>query len=686
MWHASVVPRRPRVVALALVLWALVAAACGTTLRVEVPDEAAPPPDEIDPRNPTPTPGEDPATTTDSDDDPVTSTDDSEQAFTWTEDSCAFAEPADVTASCGWLEVPERWDDPDDGDTIRLHVGIFSAGANDAEPIVYLEGGPGGDALALISQSFDLVFGTMVEHHDIVILGQRGTGSADPELACNVVVELQVDLLDETLDPGSEVEALGQAVSDCAADLREKGIDPGAYNSVQNAHDVDALRRALGHERWNVLGVSYGTRLGQTLMRLHPEGIRAAVLDSVVATQRDPLLDVPKTGKRAFDTLFDACASSSDCAERFPDLEQRFFALVDRLDAEPLRFDVANNLTGEQHPAALDGTGLVELGFNALYGKSGVAGFPELVEQLESGETSGAAALMGQLVTSAELLAAGMYWSVQCHEEAPFLDEAAAEAGRTGDERYDRLAPPESLDVVADICSALDTGAAPPVENEPVVSDIPTLLLAGVFDPITPPSDTASLLDGLAAATYVELPHTGHGAITEECGQQIVVSFLADPQADPDTSCIGDIEPPDWTPDIFADIEFEPFSVDQAFFSASGVAPVGWESLGDGTFVQGDNALHVSVILQQVVSGLPPSVFVDNVAATLDAEPVELAPVTVGDRTWSHHELVVPSGVIDLFAVDDDGETHLVLFQHAPADRDAALAALSQPILSAIGP
>ncbi len=657
----------PRRVA-ALALAALVAAGCSATVRVEVP-EAAPPPDEIEPQ---PTATSEPG--------------DPGRRFTWTEASCEFTEPAEVDTSCGWLEVPEHWDDPDDPDTIRLHVGIFSAGAADTEPIVYLEGGPGGDALGLIDQAFDILFGTLVERHDIVVLGQRGTGSAEPELACDTVVELQLDLLDETVDPGTEVQALGDAVADCAAELRSEGIDPAAYNSVQNAHDVDALRQALGHDSWNVLGVSYGTRLAQTLMRLHPDGIRAAVLDSVLAAQREPLLDVPTTGKRAYDKLFDACAAAPACAEPFPDLQQRFFALVDRLDTDPLAFMVSDNLTGKQYPAALDGTALMELGFSALYSKSAFSALPELVDQLERGETSGAATLMGQEVTSARLLSPGMFWAVQCYEEVPFLDEQAAEAGRTGDQRYDRLAPPESLDTVGRMCEALDTGAAPPVENEPVQSDVPTLLLAGEYDPITPPSDTRSLLDGLTAATYVELPHTGHGVIAEECGQEIALSFLADPSGTPDTGCIGDVAEPDWVPDIFAGIEFEPFSIDLVFFSASGVAPVGWRNLGDGSFVLGDNVLHVSVILQQVVEGLPPDLFVDNIGATLGAEPVELDPVTVAGRTWDHLELGIPGGVIDVFTLEEDDLTHLALFQHAPDDRAAALEALTEPILTALGP
>lgn len=604
--------------------------------------------------------------------------------FTWTDAACDFIEPAGVASDCGWLEVPERWDDPADGDTIRLHVGIFSAGPSDAEPLVYLEGGPGADALANIGQAFDAVFGAIVDSRDVIVLGQRGTGSAEPELACPNVTELGLELLDEPQSAAAELEAFTQPYVQCAGDLRGAGIDPGAYNSVQNAHDVEALRRALGHERWNVLGISYGTRLAQSLMRLHPDGIRSVVLDSVLAYERAPTLDIPMVAKRAFDTLFAACAAAVECSGRWPDLETRFFDLVAALDAEPIFFEVANVIDGRRFPASLDGDGLLNTAFGALYTKSGVSALPELVEQLEAGETAGVETLVSQDITTDAFIAEGMYWSVECHEEVPFVDLAGG-GGRTGDPRYDRLQPEGYDRFITAVCDALAPGRADPVEDELLVSDIPALLLAGNFDPITPPADTESLLAGLTNGQYVEFPHAGHAVMAEECGQEIAVAFLADPAAAVDTACVATTDEPAWSIDLFADISFEPFEYDAGFYSASGVAPVGWESDDAGTFVQGDNSLHVSVIVQQVVAGDVGDLLADTLGDVLGVDPVEGDTREVGGTTFRQFEADTPGSIIDMFIGARDGETLLLLLQHAPADHDAALEALVAPLLEALG-
>ena len=238
--------------------------------------------------------------------------------------------------------------------------------------MVYLEGGPGGDALANIDSSFDSLWGTIVDHHDLVILGQRGTGSAEPSLQCDQAVELSLDLLDDIVTPSEETDAYEAAYRSCTADFRAGGADLAAYNSVQNATDVEALRLALGFDPWNVVGISYGTRLGQTLMRLYPDGIRSVVLDSVLPTQREAGVDIPTVAQRAYGVLFQECAASATCSGAFPDLEDRFFALVDRLDAQPISFSVSDSISGAQYPAQMDGGDLIDVGVSGVVLQGGV--------------------------------------------------------------------------------------------------------------------------------------------------------------------------------------------------------------------------------------------------------------------------------------------------------------------------
>lgn len=128
---------------------------------------------------------------------------------------------------------------------------------------------------------------------------------------------------------------------------------------------------------------------------------------------------------------------------------------------------------------------------------------------------------------------------------------------------------------------------------------------------------------------------------------------------------------------------FEPFEFETAFVRGSGVAPAGWEESFPGTFVQSENLLHVSVVLQQGIEGVPADFAMDNMSGVLGGEPVELPDLVVDGRTWRHIRVDVPGSVVDMFAADSGGDALLVLFQNAPGDRSRALEVLTEPILAA---
>ncbi len=678
--------RRPLVL---ILVAGLLGAACSTSVTV-TPQEAV----DEQPDGSQDQPDSGPNESSDSQDgdgsDPGTGTQSSavdpvfDGRYSWEDASCEFVEPADVSTVCGWLEVPERWDMPDDTDTVRLHVAIFSAGPNSNAPTVYLEGGPGGDPLENIGLSFDILFGQLVSSSDIVVFGQRGTVMADPSLQCDEAIEYSLENLDSTAPVEELVAGELASYEACAQRLASADIDTEGYNSVQNAHDVEALRLALGHDQWNVLGISYGTRLGQTLLRLFPDGLRAVILDSVLSMDRDPSVDQPVTAKRAFEVLWARCDESPVCSSSYPNLETRFFDLVEALDESPVAFQTTDAATGELYDVAYSGDALLEESFSALYSKAAFAAIPELVAQLEAGETSAAQAMVSQTIASLDGISVGMYWSVECHEEVPFITDESVAAGLSGDPRYDRLAQPDLEGFLGDTCAAFDSGEAPAVEDEPVSSDVPVLVLAGEYDPITPPADGESILENLSASQFVQLPHTGHAASVDECGAQIGAAFLADPTAPVSADCISEIADPDWVPDVYGDLQLEPFSFDSGLVSASGVAPVGWDDFGDGVFVWQENVAHVALLLQQVVGSVPDNLLISSFESAFGGTFVEVERRNGGGKDWVRYELTSGGSVIDFLLASDDDNSYIVVMQNAPSDRDAALATLVEPVLDAI--
>ena len=187
----------------------------------------------------------------------------------------------------GILEVPENRQNPD-SKTLKLVYKVLKAKKADSlkAPIVYLQGGPGG--ATLIMEEF-------WENHalrndrDIVLMDQRGTGAS--EANCIEIGNAMFAISRQDLDNEGEIRALNAVLSECKETMKQDGVDLAGYTSKENAADFEDLRKALGYEKWNLFGVSYGSRLGLTIMRDFPNGVRSAVLAGILAPETDFIND-----------------------------------------------------------------------------------------------------------------------------------------------------------------------------------------------------------------------------------------------------------------------------------------------------------------------------------------------------------------------------------------------------------
>jgi hypothetical protein len=168
--------------------------------------------------------------------------------------SCDFIVPGGRDVTCGYLTVPEDRSQPD-GREIRLHVAVFtSESGNPApDPIVYLEGGPGGEPLETLVFTFEDFFAPYLAERDVIIFDQRGTGLSEPSLACPELVDASIEYLDDVLSDEEEAEIYLTAMSACRERLATDGINFTAYNSRENAADLNDLRIALGYDEWELV-------------------------------------------------------------------------------------------------------------------------------------------------------------------------------------------------------------------------------------------------------------------------------------------------------------------------------------------------------------------------------------------------------------------------------------------------
>ncbi len=443
---------------------------------------------------------------------------------------------------CGYVVVPERHANPD-GPTIRIPVAVRRATEPDAhpDPLFLAQGGPGGDAFevySLLAPNTDIA-----ASRDIVVFNQRGTPYATPDLDCPETVDILPEMLRATTEEG---EALyNDALAACYARLTAEGVDLSAYNSLENAADVPVLARALGYDEYNFYGVSYGTLLGLHLMRNHPEGLRAVILDSVVSTDVNFLSEIPRSEDRALREVFAYCEADDVCREAYPNLEQRFFDVVRQYDANPVTLRLTDPESGDTHDAYLDGVGVRSLAFQLMYVPQMHAVLPKIVADLERGDLR-YIENMWPLLLFDQMLSEGMYYSVICAEDADIdldaldLDGLRPEIAETAR---------DDVGSIIDACDMWQVEQLPPTVDDPVVSDIPTLLLAGRFDPVTPPAFAEAAAAGLSNSTLLVDPTASHGvAFFSPCVNDIVLDFLNDPQTPPDGLCLQEQELPSAVP------------------------------------------------------------------------------------------------------------------------------------------
>lgn len=453
----------------------------------------------------------------------------------------------DEDAVCGTVTVPENRDEPEGTEVVLPVMLLPATGSNpEPDPILYLEGGPGGagfdnaSVFASVSWRVD---------RDIILYEQRGTGRATPLLNCDEMDERLEEFFPLESD-SPEAEALDEELfTACRDDLLDEGIDLDAYNSAASAQDVADLRVALGDEfgfdEWNLLGISYGTRLALTVLRDAPEGVRSVIIDSVYPPAADGTAELAPNAQKAFDVFFDRCASDPDCAGPYPDLEQRFYALVDALEADPVMVEaeaMQSDLGGE---VLVDGDSLVGGVFQLLYITSVIPMIPVMLTRMEEGDFTFFASLMLELAAfQRDSLAQGMYYSVQCREEIPFTDRelAASNLAPLNPVVARTFGPEQDFED----CETWGVTPADEIETEPVTSDVPSLVMAGGFDPITPISYAELAASTLANHWLVVVQGAGHGVSLETCGERIVGNFLDDLDEDPNEPCADDIDSIRW--------------------------------------------------------------------------------------------------------------------------------------------
>lgn len=451
--------------------------------------------------------------------------------------------------TCHVLVVPERrTDEADPEKTLRLPVAVIESRAAEAaaDPLVFpTSGGPGGGTLDSLWYFLD--YADWVGDRDIILIEQRGDALAGPTLNCPELDTAHL-IVDGVLLTGSEAAARrAEQVRACHERLTAEGIDLGAYTSAESVTDLADLRAALEYDMWNLYGVSYGSRLAMTVMRDRPEGLRSVILDGAYPPNVNWFESLPTGFMSALDALLGACAAAADCEEVYPELEQSLESLLDSAAQTPIPVVVDSPADGSPVRLDIGDTELTGGLFDALYDPNVVRVLPFLIDQLARGNTDSVLPLAQRSVDFRDRFTEGLELSVDCAEEAPFNDDARIAEAMAADPILEHFAVRETF---REDCA---TWAVPPlseIENQAVASSIPTLIMTGGYDPVTPLAFAEAAAEQLSAHHLFEFPTMSHGSVWQNwvdgCPASIAEQFLRDPSVPPVSSCIAAMPPTDF--------------------------------------------------------------------------------------------------------------------------------------------
>jgi len=449
---------------------------------------------------------------------------------------CAVAIPKDEKVKCGYLVVAEdralR-----NGATIRLPIIILQSDHPNPQPdpILRTLGGPGVSSLRLVNGR---PVSPWLKDRDVIIFEQRGTRYAQPALECTEVIEANINSMKQNLDAKTARRHEVQAAKVCHERLTKQGVNLSAYNSAESAADIEDLRRVLKLDKINLYGVSYSARLMLNVMRDYPQGIRSVVLESPLP----PQVNYDEVGvdgiTRSLNVLFANCQADARCHQAYPHLETEFYKAVGKLNEQPISAIVKDSKTGETSNVKLNGddfaTWLIDYLFSV--NAEAIADAPLVIHRVFQGHYDVFKRYANAKINPS---ASGMRYSVWCGEEMPFESRRKITAQSF---RYPKLKGYEVM-ALPDICSVWKVRAAKPIENRPVGSDLPTMIVTAEYDAYTPPAWGRLAAKTLKNSFLFEVPWVGHGpAFSSPCAREMIADFFAHPNVAPNSNCLKQIK------------------------------------------------------------------------------------------------------------------------------------------------
>ena len=430
-------------------------------------------------------------------------------------------------ALCGQYEVFEDRAAAS-GRKLKLNVVVLPALSDRPapDPVFYFAGGPGAAATHYADADFML---QLHRTRDVVMVDQRGTGQSNP-LPCNFYGA--ANNMSAYFIEGATLEH----VRACRTEL-EKIANLKLYTTTIAMADLDDVRAALGYDKINVYGGSYGSTAALAYLQFYPQHARTAALTGVAPLDAKLPLPFGKGIDHALEHVFTTCAADAQCHAAFPDVRKEFAAVVERLDKGPVTFDTLNPYTRQKQTVTISRNMFMEHLRVVLYQPDILPLLPLLIHQMYQQNYAYFALISYQVFRGIdEIIARGMQYSVLCAEDTPFVTEDAIKRDLAG-----TFYGVGRARIYAQVCAEWPRGDVPVSFNAPLKTDVPVLMLSGELDPVTPPDISTPLLNNLPNGRQIILRNATHNSY--DCGERLVREFIERGTAQElDASCAEQIK------------------------------------------------------------------------------------------------------------------------------------------------
>jgi pimeloyl-ACP methyl ester carboxylesterase len=434
--------------------------------------------------------------------------------------ACAIAGVGN--ALCGSVRVAES---SGSTRTIDLRVIVLPALASPAlrDPIVPLAGGPG-QGSAELATFFAQRYAALRNQRDIVLIDHRGTGASNG-LRCENPIAT-ADLMGRLFEPA--------AVASCR-DVLARNADLTKYTTSHSAQDYERVFDQLGYDTVNLIGTSYGTRMGLEITRRFPRRVRTLTIEGVVPTTFNWPTSGAVDADHALNALIDDCEADRSCVSRYPRFRQDVDLAFTRVRRGPVTATVRDPANGSIVQVTFADRDLGYATRGILYGNDATS-LPLWFRQAAEGDfTAFAQAYVTRARALDDQISRGLLLGVYCSEDLPFVDWTSAEKASSNTRLESYL-----LDEYRQACEVWPRGSIESTFRDAVQSSVPTLVMSGRRDPVTPPWSAEAVARTLTRSRLVIWPYGGHGTdglASGDCRASILDTFLR--TADPDRLQVG---------------------------------------------------------------------------------------------------------------------------------------------------